>query len=100
MRRMRTYLVGYPVADELRSGPNAANLCANMRLDHLVGVAAPSWYSDVVQSRWRHLVKEDQDELQAGMTCTPLTERVAMAMGLDFGIIQHWTPEEFAQYIQ
>jgi hypothetical protein len=98
MCRMRTYLVGYPIGGEVWSGPNAANLSANMSLDYLVGVSAP-WYSEVVQSRWRYLVKEDQDELQADMGCTSLTERVVQALGLNLDVIPNWRPEELAVYI-
>lgn len=98
MRRMRTYLVGYPIGGRLWSGPNAANLAANMSLDYLTGVTAPE-YAEVVKSRWCYLVKEDQDELEADMRSVSLSERVVQAAGLNFGLVSDSTPEDLARHI-
>jgi hypothetical protein len=98
MRRMRTYLVGYPVAGEVWAGPNAANLAANMSLDYLAGVTAP-FYTDIVEKRWRYLVTEDQAELHSDMHSASLTDRVVQAMELNCGFVMDSLPEDLARYI-
>lgn len=98
MTRMRTYLVGYPVGGELWSGPNAANLAANMSLDYLTGVTAP-WYAEVVLSRWRYLVKEDQNELIIDMARSSVTDQVAQALELSSDAILKVGHQDLARYI-
>ena len=98
MRRMRTYLVSYPVAGKLWSGPNAANLSANMSLDYLTGVTSP-WYGEIVKGRWQYLTREDQDSLLVDMTRSSITNQVVQAIKLSFATILNSTPETLARYI-
>jgi len=96
MRSMRTYLVSYRVGGEIWAGPNAANLAANMELDYLAGVTEP-WYAEVVQSRWRYLIWEDQLELETDMKSVSLTERMIQALGLNASFILNTETETLAQ---
>lgn len=98
MRSMRTYLVSYEVGGEMWAGPNAANLAANMGLDYLAGVTAP-WYEEVVQSRWRYLIRKDQVELEADMKCVSLTEHMIQILGLDTNFIINTDTETLAKRI-
>jgi hypothetical protein len=98
MKRMRTYLVGYPVAETSWSGPNAANLAVNMSLDYLTGLAEAE-YGDVVRRRWPYLVEEDQRELEADMSRQSLTARVLRKIGIDPVTVVDIEPKKLAAQI-
>lgn len=96
MNRMRTYLVAYPVDGRLWSGPNAANLAANMSLDYLIGVTAP-WYSEIVRNRWDYLVTEEQHDLANDMGRSSITTCVLKSIGLTSDSLISATPRDLAR---
>ncbi|HLJ89686.1 MAG TPA: hypothetical protein VKZ53_22945 [Candidatus Angelobacter sp.] len=82
MKRMRTYLVSYPVCRVDWSGVNAANLAAQMAIDYMVGITTEK-YRTTVHERLRYLTAEDRIGLEQDMMMPSLTDRILKKMNLN-----------------
>jgi hypothetical protein len=70
MKRLRTYLLPYPVGGKTLTGPNAANIASQLSLDFLTGFGDRAYYDRWAAERMKHMTIEDafqveMDALQA-----------------------------------
>ena len=83
MKRLRTYLLAYPVGGRTFTGPNAANIASQISLDFLTGFGSRAHYDQWAVQRMKHMTLEDafQVEMDALQT-EPLTALVLRELGL------------------
>jgi hypothetical protein len=60
--RMRTYLVSYPVANQMRSGGNAGDLPSQIQLDHIIGTTMKR-YERILSHRLPNLTGADRRQI-------------------------------------
>lgn len=73
MKRMRTYLTTYPIGGVTYSGPNAANVAAQPRIDYLVGIVNDSYYN-IVEQRMLYMHEDEKNNMVIDMQKISLTD--------------------------
>ena len=83
MKRLRTYLLEYPVDGVTLTGPNAANIASQVSVDFLTGFGSRAYYEQWALKRMKHMTPEDafQVEMDAQQT-DPLSALVLGALVL------------------
>jgi len=83
MKRLRTYLMAYPVGGVTLKGPNAANIASQVSVDFLTGFGSRAYYERWATERMKHMTQEDafQVEMDALQT-EPLSVLVLRTLGL------------------
>jgi hypothetical protein len=83
MKRLRTYLLPYPVGGTTYTGPNAANIASQLSLDFLTGFGDRAYYERWATERMKHMTIEDafQVEMDA-LQAEPLAAVVLRELGL------------------
>jgi hypothetical protein len=99
MRRLRTYLVKYPVAEVLLDGPNAANIASQLSADYLIGFPDPSYSETWARTRLRHMIDTDQAQVERDIDTRPLSLVICDEMKIPQQVFLTLSDYQVAAYI-